>query len=151
MGGWNRKRLLIVKPQLYNVVAGARGAGLSGSGWDPSVSLRPQLCSPPRPLEPTTLCNYRKERQAVDPRTSEIEFVLAVWRWGLLVSMYVSAGRFTTTACCMCVFEDEEGWIELRVIGEGGEVQGEQLGQGTDCKHQGCCGRKVERLELFLS
>lgn len=40
---------------------------------------RPQLCSLPRPLEPTTMCNYRKERRAVDQRTFKIGSVLEVF------------------------------------------------------------------------
>lgn len=66
------------------------------------------------------MCNYRKERRAVDQRTFKIGSVLELWGWRAFVRMCVSAiyvyvckGTFTIVACSVIVGEDEEGRIEL--------------------------------------
>ncbi len=62
------------------------------------------------------MCNYRKERRAVDQRTFKIGSILEVWGRGACVHVCACVKVRLQLRLVVCVFvrtERDEGWIEL--------------------------------------
>lgn len=72
------------------------------------------------------MCNYRKERRAVDQRTFKIGSILEVWGRGRLCACVLKMCMCVKVRLqlwlVVCVFvrtEKDEGWIELGGQGRG--------------------------------